>query len=63
VSAETDNFPVYQPPGIPHIDPKDQKGLVKMINKALKPKLRTPKIKGLQSDQSVHVKHKKVKFY
>lgn len=60
-----DCTPVYQPPGIPHLDPKDAKGLMRMLNKGLKPKLKMPRGRGIQSDQSVHVKHGKgkVKYY
>lgn len=64
--SESDNFPQYQPPqGIPHADPDDQKPIVRMINKMLKPKLKAPRGRGVQSDQSVHVKHKgkKTIFY
>jgi len=67
MSEETDRTPQYQPPGIPAMNPRDQKGLVQMINKMLKPKFKMPRGKGVQSDQNVHVKHKgkkeKVKFY
>ena len=63
----TDKTPVYQPPGIPRMNPDDQKGIVRMINKMLKPKFKMPRGKGIQSDQSVHVKHKgkkqTVKYY
>ena len=67
-----DQTPVYQPPesqpnptGVPYADPKDAKGMVRMINKMLKPKFKMPRGKGIQSDQSVHVKHgkNKVKYY
>lgn len=62
---ETDKTPVYQPPtGIPIADPDDAKPMVRMINKMLRPKLKMPRGKGIQSDQTVHVKHgKKVKYY
>lgn len=63
-------FPNYQPPeppqGIPVADRKQHGPLVKMMNKMLpkriKPRL-MGKAKGVQADQNVHVKHKKVRFY
>lgn len=64
--SQSDNFPVYQPPqppGMPVADSDQAKPMVRAINKLLKPKLKMPKGRGVQSDQSVHVKHKKVKFY
>ena len=62
--TETDNTPQYPPPtGIPLASTDDAKPMVRMINKMLRPKLKMPRGKGLQSDQQVHVKHKKVKFY
>jgi hypothetical protein len=67
MSDETDRTPHYQPPGIPNITPGDEKGMVRLINKMLKPKFKLPKGRGVQADQSVHVKHKgkesKVKYY
>jgi hypothetical protein len=66
MSDDTDQTPVYQPPGVPVADHKQASPLTKMVNRLLKPKmkLRMPRGKGLQSDQSVHVKHgKKVRYY
>jgi hypothetical protein len=45
------------------MNPKDQRGMMRMLNKGLKPKLKAPRGKGVQSDQNVHIKHRKVKFY
>ena len=61
MNEETDKTPVYPPPGPPVADHKQAAPLTKMVNRMLKPKMRMPKIKGLQSDQSVHVKHGKKK--
>jgi hypothetical protein len=60
-------FPQYQPPTGPQLaDRKQQAPLVKlmtrMLPKKIKPRL-LGKPKGIQSDQNVHVKHKKVRFY
>jgi hypothetical protein len=60
---ETDKTPTYQPPGLPVAEHKQASPLTKMVNRMLKPKMRLPRGKGIQSDQSVHMKHKKVKFY
>lgn len=58
-----DKTPQYQPPGLTYVDSKDAKGMVRMINKMLGPKLRLPR-KGLQSNQNVKIGHKhKVKYY
>lgn len=63
--SETDNFPQYQPPGIPVANSDDAKPIVRMLNKMLKPKFKMPRGRGIQSDQTVHVKHgkNKVKYY
>ena len=58
-------FPHY-PQGIPVAEHKQNSPLTRMLNKGFKPKMKARmfgKMKGLQSDQQVHVKHKKVKFY
>ena len=57
-------FPQYEPPkGIQVADRKQQGPLVKlmtrMLPKRIKPKLLGRTRKGIQSDQNVHVKHKK----
>ncbi len=60
-------FPVYDTPqtipvtpakGPPHADSKQSGVLAKRISKMMTPKMK-PRIKGIQSDQSVHVGHKK----
>lgn len=60
-------FPQYQPPqGLQSADHKQAGPLNKMVSKMISPKLK-PKLfgraKGIKADQSVHVKHRKVKFY
>jgi len=55
-------FPSYPKPlGVPTTDHKTAAPMVKMLNKMLTPKLKAPRGKGIQSDQSVHVKHGKTK--
>lgn len=62
--TDTDEFPQYDPPsGVPVADHKQAGPLTKMVSRMLKPKFKLPRGKGIQSDQSVHVKHKKVKYY
>lgn len=61
MNENPDKTPLYQPP---HIATSDEaKPIVRMLNKMLKPKFKMPRGKGVQSDQNVHVKHKKVRFY
>lgn len=56
-------FPQYPPPqGLQVADRKQAGPLHKMISKMIRPKIRASK-KGLQSNQSVKINHKKVKFY
>jgi len=60
-------FPNYSPPqGLSSADKQQAGPLTKMIGKMIGPKLK-PKLlgrmKGIKADQSVHVGHKKVKFY
>ena len=66
MSEEEVQFPKYDPPGIPIADKKQAGPLTKMMNKML-PKRIKPRLlgraKGLQSDQNVHIKQKKVRFY
>lgn len=60
---EVPEFPTYPPPGGLQIATRKQAApLQKMIGKMFKGKVRSPK-KGLQSNQNVHINHKKVKFY
>ncbi len=61
--SQGDNFPQYQPPQTPAATTDQAKPIVRMINKLMQPKLKNPRGKGVQSDQNVHIKHKKVKFY
>lgn len=59
---EQPQFPSYpKPQGIPTADHKTGAPIVRMLNKMLKPNIKAPRGKGLQSDQNVHVKHGKHK--
>lgn len=68
MTEEEVQFPHYQPPGTPVATKKEAGPLMKMMTRMLPKKIK-PRLmgrvhpKGLQSDQSVHVKHKKVRFY
>lgn len=63
MNDEAPQFPQYQPPvGIPRADRKQSAPLQKLISRMFKGKVRSPR-KGLQSNQNVHINHKKVKFY
>jgi hypothetical protein len=60
-------FPQYDPPtGIPVASRKQAAPLQKIIGRMFKGRARTTRStgkKGLQSNQNVHINHKKVKFY
>jgi hypothetical protein len=63
MNETTDKTPTYQPPAPPLATSDQAKPIVRMLNKMLRPKFKMPRGKGVQSDQQVHVKHKKVRFY
>lgn len=62
-----EHFPQYpNPNAIPVADKKQAGPMTKMIGKMIGPKLKTRllgRAKGIKSDQGVHIKHKKVRFY
>lgn len=57
-------LPQYNPPmGTRMATPEEQKPLIKMLGKMIAPKMKSPRLKGKISSQTIKVKHQKKVTY